>query len=128
MIIDKSNICNVNVSQKPYEYIDSNGGTLKKIYDIVNNKFKIGDRVKVIDKGQFYSGYKQMIIAMGILEKDWMTCGLLNNDIGYIINVKSHEDIHDIIYGVKINDKVALISEKGLKKLQSLLPDRLFEI
>lgn len=100
----------------------------------MNNKFQIGEIVKVVNDGQFYSTYEEMSIAMNISSKDWLQYDLYNGDIGSIVNVKIHESGSDIVYGVKINNsnnsnKVALIGEDGLESmLLSILPDELFEI
>jgi len=117
----------IDKSQKPYKYIDEFRNS-RKIYDSINNKFKIDDKVEVIDNGQFYSSYESMIKAMKISTDDWMVTGLRDGQKGYIVNIKMHENKFDIIYGVQINDKVALVSEEGLKKIENYLPDRLFEI
>jgi len=133
-------------TKEPYKYYQK--GVLKCIYDVTGNKFKIGDRVEVIDDGQFYSTYESMIVAMGISKKNWIQHGLSDGDIGHIINSKIHENHEDplqiygyrVIYGVKITNvaypdkkininKIALVGETGLKKLKNiLLPDKLFEI
>jgi len=118
-----------DMTKKPYIY--ENNGNIKEIYDITNNKFQIGEIVKVVNDGQFYSTYKEMAIAMDISSKDWLQYDLYNGDIGSIVNVKIHESDSDIVYGVKINNsnKVALIGEDGLESmLLSILPDELFEI
>lgn len=119
MLIDKT--------KEPYVY-ETNYGAIKKIYSSINNKFQIGDKIKIIDRGQFYSSYKAMAISMKIEEKDWMQHGLKEGNTGYIMDVKTHEDKADIIYAVEIRKKIALVSEEGLEKIEELLPNRLFEI
>jgi ribosomal protein S17 len=124
---------NIDLKSKPYEYITSRGDP-KKIYNAVDNKFKIGDKVKIIDEGQFYSSYESMAIAMGIVdEENWMRHGLSKKHTGYVMDIKVHEDkfnnnLNDIIYGIEIGNKIALIGECGLEKMKNILPDRLFEI
>ena len=98
-------------------YIYYNKKKERKIYGSLNGKFKIGDRVQVLNIGEVYSLYKEMANAMKIPLDKWGKYNLYNGDIGIVIARKIHAFDRCLLYGVKFND-VYIIGEDGLKLVE----------
>lgn len=86
----------------------------KEDEEIKNAKFKVGDRVDVIDTGYICTTYSKMFEEMNFKNK---TSNYTEFSKGTIFGVSIHGDYNEHIYGVR-SDKgeEMLILENGLKK------------
>ena len=87
----------------------------------MNNKFKIGQRVVVVDDGKTYSTYEEMAKLMGL--ENWKKENELpNGSEAVIVNVKPHISwSNEILYGIQIdNGKQVIIHEDGLELVKQL--------
>lgn len=79
------------------------------------NKFNLGQKVQVIDKGQFYLAYKPMAIHMDVLDT-WEN-GTRSVDGGFHTIIAVSIDFvfkEDIIYAISDGTNSYLINELGL--------------
>lgn len=92
----------------------------------MNTRFKIGDKVKVIDRGECYPHYQLMAEKMGL----WMWFvgnDLRNGDEGIITAIETHPDIDKIVYGISSNSENGreyIINERGLEFVGVIKIDR----
>lgn len=81
----------------------------------MNKDFKIGDTVRVVDKGEQYSSYSEMATLMKLT--NWQNYDDLNKgDIGEVVAIRGHE-IHNntICIGIKIKGQDYIINPDGLE-------------
>jgi hypothetical protein len=87
----------------------------------MNNKFKIGQRVVVVNDGKTYPTYEEMAKLMGL--ENWKKGNeFTNSTTAVIVNVKPHISWpNEILYGIQIdNGKQAIIHEDGLELVKQL--------
>ena len=95
---------------------------------MINNKFNIGDIVKITNSVAFYSTYYKMANEM---ELDvWEENRMLPEDYETInwkvINVKKHLSSSDILYGIEDENKTCqyIIGEYGLELVEPTFPEK----
>jgi transcription antitermination factor NusG len=107
--------------------IDAGDLILLEKEEVSKGKFKIGNRVKIINPGLTYPNYEDMASEMGL--KNWGkgigSSSLGNNSIGIIIVVEPHlDDANDFLYGIKLEEtfidaynigKEVIVGENGLE-------------
>lgn len=84
------------------------------------NKFKFGDKVKIINVGGVFSTYDEMAKIMGL--KNWDEGNSpKKNLIAYVVTVREHPCFKDkTIYGITTeNGKDYIMSEYALEKVES---------
>lgn len=80
----------------------------------METKFKIGDKVKVIDRGECYGHYDAMADQMGL--KNWKVGNNLSDgDEGIIVAIEKHRDLGKIIYGMYTNGREYIMNADGLE-------------
>jgi len=97
------------------------------------SKFDINDIVRIVDKGEVYSTYTQMIQAMNLDYDKWLVCkncGITDLDCWKIAGIKYHDTVSGaIVCGIVKDNRVYLIGEPGLElQCSKFLTDELFEI
>ena len=83
---------------------------------MIQSKFKIGDKVKVIDPNWIYLSYDEMVGIMDL--KNWQSYkSIKRGSVGTVINIKMHQsDTSNITIGIRLEDETEYImDEKGLK-------------
>lgn len=134
------------------EYIDRSNVTYYRMKDIYPNthdmddikkriygvhysklKFRIGDTVRIIDKGRTYSSYKIMAYVMGGHRLYGNYYHDKPNTLFAIEDIKIHSSNDDILCGLKLKsgkrpDELLIISIKGIELVESayLLPEDIF--
>jgi len=105
------NMDDVFVYRNDEYYKDSgmaNDTRVKKIYGVndLYTDFRIGDKVRILKTGGFYSSYSAMAGAMGLVhwnKGDWsLDYQELINCIGKIESLKIHESRNSIVAGVTL--------------------------
>lgn len=87
---------------------------------MTENKFKFGDKVKIINVGGVFSTYDEMAKIMGL--KNWDESNSpKKNSIAYVVTVREHPCFKEkIIYGITTeNGKDYIMSEYALEKVES---------
>ena len=80
----------------------------------METKFKIGDKVKVIDSDNCYGHYDAMADQMGL--KNWKVGNNLSDgDEGMIVAIEKHPDLGKIIYGMYTNGREYIMNVDGLE-------------
>lgn len=93
-------------------------------------KFKIGDKIKVIAPGQIYSTYKDMAKELGAdVGGKWKRRSVAEGNYtfrekGHVLNISDRGHILIELDG----GEQWIISQDGLKKIDVILPEDLFEI
>jgi hypothetical protein len=90
---------------------------------MIQSKFKIGDKVKIINLNKVYPTYKEMVGIMDL--KNWQpNKGVKNGSVATIINIEIHrEDLHIMLNGIRLEDETEyIISEDGLELLTDIKP------
>lgn len=84
-------------------------------------EFRIGDIVKVKNKGNRYPDYinffKENKLSEKLLEKYYTTTNLMNGDVVEILYIGKHEQLDDILAVIRLingNGEVLLIGTRGL--------------
>lgn len=97
-----------------YVYTNNNG-IIRKIYGSLTGKYKVGDKVEMVNNGASYTSYDAMANAMKIPEGKWKRMIVENGSIGIIFSRKIHDRNSVIVYGVNFDDNYYIVGEKGLK-------------
>lgn len=83
----------------------------------MKKEFKLGDKVKVIDRGECYHSYDTMADKMGL--KNWRYGNeLTNGDEGIIVAIEKHPRNSDTLCGVDVNGREYIMSVDGLELVE----------
>ena len=87
--------------------------------------FKIGDYIKVVNKGSCYNSYDKMASIMSL--SHWNRGDLpRNGDTGVIIDAKPHTNDKTIIYGIRLDSGEYMMDYNGIA-LNNIAPKELFD-
>ena len=88
---------------------------------------KVGDRVIVVNSGETYATYTDMVVKMN-LEKYPYDVDFADNRTGIVVAIIQHESCDDMLAGVHADDGYDyVIGTEGLKKAD-VLPEEMFEL
>lgn len=77
-------------------------------------KFKVGDKVEVIDNGNVYELYSKMFELFGFDNLEKNSCD--NKDTGVIVATNKHEHTKELLYALNLdNGKQVVVNENGIE-------------
>jgi len=80
----------------------------------MTEKFKVGDRVKVVNEGKGYSTYGRMADLMGLtMYEHGAFAG--DGDVGSVVAIRVHMSDSPILAGIRCGDQEYIVGVEGLK-------------
>ena len=94
---------------------------MRQIKPSTSTQFPVGSKVRVLNSGHCYSGYKDMARYMGV-DVRIPSNPFLNGEIGEVVAKALHEDGEREVLAVRVERGIGLIDVKGVVEHEELKP------
>lgn len=95
---------------------------------MIDTRFKIGNKVKIVRPGGQYSTYTAMAEKMNL---DNYENGYMINEkglIGTVVGIKKHHTCRDIVVGIRLSNGRDIIMTCDAIKLLDIIPSDMFKL